>query len=329
MSFLDGGDIQIIATSTCFPRQLKVREIAQIGEQENYVGWEHVCVCEGDMHPSGMAATALRTALSEAERSPDDLGFIISVATVGDYPLPWSLATEVVGIAGCSKTCVGIDVNAGCAGALVALSTLSGWLGKNPQGLGAVICADRNSSFIERKGASSQLAGFSDTAAALIVAPKESTGAPLGTFRGAEMLSHPSFNDLKTRVGGGTRVPQADASGMLDLNPAHEPVKTAVVFQERLKEALEGLRSHVDFDEIDHLVATQITPSFLNMLRRLFKLKSDQVCVTGHDYGHSGSDLMIGLDALRRANQLRGNTLLLAAADYLFAAGLVQSDRAG
>ena len=328
MSFLEGGNIQIIATSTCFPQRFKVTEIAQIDNLESYAGWEHVCVCEADLHPSEMAAAALRTALSEAQRSPAELGFIISIGTFGDYPPPWSLATEVGGILGCSKTCVGIDINAGCAGMLVALSALSGWLGERTPGLAAIICADRNSSFIERTGASSQLAGFSDTASALIVAATESTVASLGYFCGSEMLSHPSFNDLKTRVAGGTRFPQADAGGMLHLNPAHPPVETAMVFLERLKEAIEGLRVRVDLNEIDHLVATQMSPSFLNMLRRQLKLRDDQVCVTGHDYGHSGSDLIIGLDVLKRSNKLHGNTLLLAAADYLFAAGLVKSDNA-
>jgi len=326
MSFLKGRNIQIIATSTCFPEQFKVTEIAQVDKQENYIGWEHVCVCEPDLHPSEMATTALRTALSEAERSPDELGFILSIATVGDYPLPWSLATEVGGIVGCSKTCVTIDLNAGCAGLFVALSVLSGWLEESTQGLAAIVCADRNSSFIERAGAPSQLAGFSDTASALIVATPESALPSLGYFCGSEMLSLPSFNDLKTRVAGGTRFPQAGADGGLYLNPAHGPVDTAMAFQERLKEAIVGLRGHVDINEIDHLVATQMSPSFLNMLRRLLKLQKDQVCVTGHDYGHSGSDLIIGLDALKRSNKLHGNTLLLAAADYLFAAGLIRSD---
>lgn len=329
MSFLEGGNIQIVATSTFFPQRFKVTEIARIDDLKSYAGWEHVCVCEADLHPSEMAAAALRTALSEAQRSPEELGFIVSIATVGDYPLPWSLATEVSGIIGCSKSCVGIDLNAGCAGLLAALSALSGWLGAGTQGLGAIICADRNSSFIERTGASWQLAGFSDTASALIVAPTEAAVASLGYFCGSEMLSHPSFNDLKKRVAGGTRFPQADDGGMLYLNPAHVPVKTAVVVQERLKEAINGLRGRVDLNEIDHLVATQISPSFLNMLRRLLKLREEQVCVTGHDYGHSGSDLIIGLDVLKRSNKLCGNTLILAAADYLFAAGLVTSDHAG
>jgi 3-oxoacyl-[acyl-carrier-protein] synthase III len=328
MSFLTGGNIQIAATSTCFPPQFKVIDIAQIDDPESYTGWEHVCVCEADLHPSEMAATALRTALSEAERSPADLDFILSVGTFADYPFPWSLATEVVGLLGCSKTCVGIDLNAGCAGLLVAMSALSGWLGKGTQGLAAIVCADRNSSFIERTGASSQLAGFSDTASALIVAAADSTSAPLGTFCGAEMLSHPSFNNLKTRDAGGTRFPQSDRGGMLGLNPAHPPVETAMAFLERLKEAIEGLRARTDLNEIDHLVATQISPSFLNMLRRQLRLRDDQVCVTGHDYGHSGSDLIIGLDALNRSGELHGNTLVLAAADYLFAAGLVRSDNA-
>ena len=115
----------------------------------------------------------------------------------------------------------------------------------------------------------------------------------------------------------------------LTFNPDHAPVDTAMVFLERLKEAIAGLRARVDLDEIDHLVATQISPSFLNMLRRLLNLREDQVCVTGHEYGHSGSDLMIGLDVLKRSNRLAGNTLLLAAADYLFAAGLVKSERTG
>lgn len=327
MSFLKGGDLQIIATSTCFPQQFKVTEIAQIDTQGSYVGWEHVCVCDADLHPGGMAAAALRSALSEAERSPDELGFILSIATVGDYPLPWSLATEVGGILGCPKTCATIDLNAGCAGLLVALSILSGWLEEGTQDLGAIICADRNSSFIDRVGASSQLAGFSDTASALIAATKESTLPSLGYFCGSEMLSHPSFNDLKTRVAGGTRFPQPGADGGLHLNSAHKPVETAMVFQERLKQAIEGLRARVDLKEIDHLVATQISPSFLNMLRRQLKLREDQVCVTGHDYGHSGSDLIIGLDALKRSNKLCGNTLLLAPADYLFAAGFVKSDK--
>jgi len=246
MSFLKGGNIQIIATSTFFPQRFKVKEIAEIDNQETYVGWEHVCVCEPDLHPSEMAAEALRTALSEAQRAPGELGFILSIATVGDYPLPWSLATEVGGILGCSKTCVSIDLNAGCAGLLVALSTLSGWLDENTQGLGAIICADRNSSFIERAGSPSQLAGFSDTASALIVACTGYDVPSLGYFYGSEMLSHPSFNDLKTRVAGGTRFPQSEADGMLHLNPAHGPVDTAMAFQERLKEAIEGLRGHVD-----------------------------------------------------------------------------------
>jgi len=327
MSFLKGGNIQIIATSTSFPPQFKVTDIAQIDDQEEYAGWEKVCVCEPDLHPSEMAAAALRNALSEAERSPDELGFIISIGTFADYPLPWSLAIEVGGILGCSKTCVGIDLNAGCAGMLVALSALSGWLGQATQGLAAIVCADRNSAFIERTGAPSQLAGFSDTASALLVAVTEPTAPSLGRFCGCEMLSHPTFNDLKTRFAGGTRFPQADADGTLRLNPAHPPVETAMVFLERLKEALEALRTRSDLNEIDHLVATQMSPSFLNMLRRQLRLQHDQVCVTGHDYGHSGSDLIIGLDALKRSNELKGNTLLLASADYLFAAGLVRSDR--
>ena len=327
MSFLQGS-IQIIATSTFFPQRFKVKEIAQIDDPESYVGWEHVCVCEPDLHPSEMAAAALRTALSESHSSPAELGFIVSIGTIADYPLPWSLATEVGGILGCSKSCVGIDLNAGCAGVLAALSALSGWLKEDTQGLAAIICADRSSSFIERRGASSLLAGFSDTASAVLVATPESTTTSLGYFCGTEMLSHPPYNDLKKRIAGGTRFPQADAGSMMHLNPEHAPVKTAVVFQERLKEAMKGLRVRVDLNEIDHLVATQISPSFLNMLRRLLNLQEDQVCVTGHDYGHSGSDLIIGLDALKRSNKLHGNTLLLAAADYLFAAGLVKSDHA-
>jgi len=326
MSFLKGRNIQIVATSTYFPERFKVTEIAQIDKGESYVGWEHVCVCAPDVHPSEMAATALRSALSEAGRSPDELGFILSTATVGDYPLPWSLATEVGGLSGCPKTCATIDLNAGCAGLLVALSVLSGWLDKSTQGLAAIVCADRNSSFIERVGAPVQLAGFSDTASALIVSTLDSNASPMGTFCGSEILSLPAFNNLKTRVAGGTRFPQADADAGLYLNPEHGPVDTAMAFQERLKEALEGLRKHVDMNEIDHLVATQMSPSFLNMLRRLLRLQKDQVCVTGHDCGHSGSDLIIGLDALKRSNKLRGNTLLLAAADYLFAAGLIRSD---
>jgi 3-oxoacyl-[acyl-carrier-protein] synthase III len=328
MSFLKGDNLQIIATSTCFPQRFKVAEIAQIDDAGSFTGWEHVCVCQADEHPSQMAAAALRTALSEAQRSPDELGFIISIGGIADYPIPWSLSTEVAGILGCSKTCVGLDLNAGCAGLLVALSALTGWLREDTQGLAAIICADRISSFIERKGAPAQLAGFSDAASALIVAATESTVAPLGYFCGSEMLSHSSYNDLKTRLAGGTRFPRGDTGGMLQLNPAHTPVDTAVVILERLKEAIEGLRVRVGLNEIDHLVATQMTPAFLNMLRRLLKIRKDQVCVTGHDYGHSGSDLIIGLDVLKRSNKLHGNTLLLAAADYLFAAGLVKSGNA-
>ena len=238
MSFLTGGNIQIIATSTCFPQRFKVTEIAKIDNPESYTGWEHVCVCAPDFHPSEMAAAALRTALSEAERSPGELGFILSIGTFGDYPLPWSLATEVTGILGCSQTCVAVDLNAGCAGMLVALSALSGWLEGATQGLAAIICADRNSSFIERTGASSQLAGFSDTASALIAATADSTSPSLGYFCGSEMLSHPSFNDLKTRVAGGTRFPQADADGMLHLNPAHAPGRDGYGFSR------EAERSH-------------------------------------------------------------------------------------
>ena len=102
-----------------------------------------------------------------------------------------------------------------------------------------------------------------------------------------------------------------------------------MVFLERLKAAIKGLDERVAMNEIDHLVATQISPSFLNMLRRQLKMQADQICITGHDYGHSGSDLIIGLDVLKRSNKLSGNTLFLAAADYLFAAGLVRSDKAG
>ncbi len=331
MGFLKGDNIRIIATATYFPQRFKVTEIAEIDDPKSYMGWEHVCVCGEDMHPSEMAATALRTALSDAGRSPDELRFILSIGTFGDYAPPWSLATEVGGILGCPRTCVGIDLNAGCAGALVALSALSGWLGNDAAGLGAVICADRNSSFIERREAPSQLAGFSDSASALLAAaPAERrAGGSLGYFCGSELLSHPPFNDLKTRAAGGTRFPGPDADARLYLNPAHTPVDTAMIFLERLKEAMAGLRARIDLSEIDHLVATQISPSFLNMLRRLLNLREDQVCVTGHDYGHSGSDLIIGLDALKRSDRLAGNTLLLAAADYLFAAGLVRSGPAG
>ena len=112
------------AASDVYKRQ--VREVVlEAGQDPSaYQGWANCCHALAEDHPSTMGTTALRRALEDAKVEPAELKLVLFAGMSRDYLPSWSVATEIMKACGTGGHCMGLDMTAGCLGALSALCLL-------------------------------------------------------------------------------------------------------------------------------------------------------------------------------------------------------------
>jgi 3-oxoacyl-[acyl-carrier-protein] synthase III len=298
--------IKICGIATFLPKSRLVREASQVSKNElDYRGWPRFCQASGSMNPSTMALMVAKQAIANAGIQSKQISHVLFNGISRDFPPSWSVAIEVMKGIKANKDCIGIDYTVGCLGTLMGLNLTKGLLREKKYAL--IICAEKWSYTIDRSDRKSMhLWGHSDGAAAIVVG-NAGIKRFICTFKGADFSSHHLFNDLVRIKYGGTKFPLAPSREKKPFKRILAPVSTSEiskVYQKHLKYVFEKNLNKKSLT-IDCLVINQMPKGILQRISKIFRLRENDICITGDRYGHVGSaDIIIGLsEVLKRKDK--------------------------
>ncbi len=315
----------VLGVGVYLPPSVDVADYAaeRRGVLPSYRGWRRACHGGPDDHPSSMGERALQRALADSGIEAEQLALVIFCGVSRDYPPSWSVATEVMRLAGVGDRALGIDTMAGCLATLAALDLAKAWLAARGGGYGAVVAAERWSQTVDYSDPSAAvLWGYGDGGGALVVGVG-TPEVPRLEYLGAEFRNATDNNGHVLVPYGGTRSPVAppgvDPNGR-QLGTRSREELTAT-YRAGYTGAFRSLRATFDF-ESTHLVCNQISPGVVAMIADSLDL-AGQVTVTGHRTGHlGGPDLVVGIEEYLNSGALDEAIVLGASAAYAFGTGL-------
>ena len=220
---------------------------------------------------------------------------------------------------------MGLDMTAGCLGALSALDMAQGWLAARGGGVAAIVAAERwtytiDYTSIENLG----LWGHSDGAAATIVSHNTPHDAK-AIFCGAEFVSQSDLNGTVLIEYGGTRHPIAPAGvkpferKLMGLS-RHDLRQR---YSDGYANSMQALKARFDCN-VERVIINQTANLFLNLIASVIEIPVENFIITGHETGHVGSaDILIGLDRLLHAGGMNEPYLMAGSTPYAFGSGLM------
>jgi 3-oxoacyl-[acyl-carrier-protein] synthase III len=267
-----------------------------------------------------MASEAVRRALAAAGRLPTDLRLIVNTSASRDYLPSWSVAIEIARLLGTGTRCLGLDLTAGCVGALAALELARTWLAGNGGGCAAIAAGERWAHTIARDDPrQSRVWSHSDGAGAVIATTEPTPGAP--AFLGACFHTRADLNDHVLVEYGGTRNPvpppgQSPHARRLSTRTAKEIL---AIYRAGYQAAFTMLCDRFACRPT-RLVCNQVSPKVVEMLREICDLPAEAVITTGPELGHQGAaDVLVALERLPRGTG--EHVAIASSAPYAFGFG--------
>ena len=319
--------LEVLGTGVYLPPSRNVRDMVRgMGHDPSvYVGWDNCCHALDDDQPSSMGAEALSAALTDAKVDPSELKLVLFAGMSRDFLPSWSVATEIMQITGTEPHCMGLDMTAGCLGALSALDMAQGWLSTHGGGVAAVVAAERWTYTIDYTSPDSQgLWGHSDGAGAVIVS-NQTPHYSLGTFCGAEFMAQNDLNGTVLVNYGGTRNPIAPVGvvpyerKLMDLDRKNLRQQ----YSEGYSNSFKALKARFDCDP-QRVVVNQTSKAFMRLIASVIDIPVENFLLTGDETGHVGSvDILIGLDRLLQSGPVAEPHLIAGSTPYAFGAGLL------
>lgn len=135
------------------------------------VGIKERRILRKDVGSSYMGAEAIKRLLAKTGTAPEEVELIICATSNPDYRFP-STASVIAGLTGATAG-YGYDIQAACAGFIVALQDAKGYILSGLYKKVVVVCTEKMSSMINYEDRST-CALFGDGAAAVLVEPVES-----------------------------------------------------------------------------------------------------------------------------------------------------------
>ena len=319
--------LSVLGTGVYLPPARPVRDLVVEAGQDpsGHQGWDNCCHARDDDHPSNMGATALHKALEDANVDPAELKLVLFAGMSRDYLPSWSVATEIMKASSTGGHCMGLDMTAGCLGALSALDMAQGWLAAHGGGVAAIVAAERwtytiDYTSIENLG----LWGHSDGAAATIVSHNTPHDAK-AIFCGAEFVTQSDLNGTVLIEYGGTRHPVAPAGvkpferKLMGLS-RHDLRQR---YSDGYANSLQALKARFDCNP-ERVIINQTANLFLKLIASVIEIPIENFIITGHETGHVGSaDILIGLDRLLKNGGMNEPYLMSGSTPYAFGTGLL------
>lgn len=319
--------LSILGTGVYLPPARSVTELVKEAGQEpgEYQGWANCCHALEEDHPSTMGVDALRKALADANVDPKELKLVIFAGMSRDYLPSWSVSTEIMKEVGAEGHCMGLDITAGCLGALSALDMAQGWLATHGGGVAAVVAAERWTYTIDYTSTENMgLWSHSDGAAATVVGQGTSHHSK-AEFYGAEFVTQSDLNGTVLIEYGGTRNPIAPEGvtpfGRKLMGLDRHDLRQR--YSDGYTGSLEALKKRFDCNP-QRVVINQTANLFLHLIASVIEIPIENFIVSGHETGHVGSaDIIIGLERLLESGDLTESCLMSGSTPYAFGTGLL------
>ncbi|MGN1172594.1 MAG: beta-ketoacyl-ACP synthase III [Muribaculaceae bacterium] len=259
---------------------------------------------------SYLGIQAVNKLLAETGVNPDEIELLICATSNPDYRFP---STGSVIVEGCKlKHAYAYDIQAACAGFIVALEDAAGYIKSGLRKKVIVVCAEKMSSMVNYKDrATCPL--FGDGAAAVLVEPTEEEG--IGVMDGVFHVDGKGLEYLVMKAGGSVK-PACQET--LDAGEHYLYQEGRSVYKNAVTDMLNSTkdvmkRNGLTIDTIDWLVPHQANLRIIEAVAGAAKIPSEKVLVNIQHYGNtSAASIPLCLDEYK--GQLKkGDKIVLTA----------------
>lgn len=259
------------------------------------VGIKERRILRKDVGSSYMGAEAIKRLLAKTGTAPEEVELIICATSNPDYRFP-STASVIVGLTGATAG-YGYDIQAACAGFIVALQDAKGYILSGLYKKVVVVCTEKMSSMINYEDRST-CALFGDGAAAVLVEPVESD-TPTGVIDAVLHVNPEGMPHLVMPAGGSalpTTIETVKAGQNFLFQDGRHVYKHAVT--DMLSSTLTIMeRNSLTVDTVDWLVPHQANLRIIEAVASRAKMPMEKVLVNIEKRGNtSAASIPICLD---------------------------------
>lgn len=258
---------------------------------------------------SYLGIQAINRLIAETGVNPDEIELVICATSNPDYRFP---STASVIVEGCKlKNAYAYDIQAACAGFIVALEDAAAYIKSGLRKKIIVVCAEKMSSMVNYQDRST-CPLFGDGAAAVLVEPTEE---PVGVVDGVFHVDGKGLEYLVMKAGGSVKPTcQAtlDAGEHFLYQEGRSVYKNAVTDMfNSTKDVMK--RNGLTVDTIDWLVPHQANLRIIEAVAGMAKIAPEKVLVNIQHYGNtSAASIPLCLDEYKDKLK-KGDKIILTA----------------
>ncbi|MBP3349138.1 MAG: ketoacyl-ACP synthase III [Bacteroidaceae bacterium] len=258
---------------------------------------------------SELGARALQSLIDKTGIDPTEIELIICATSNPDYRFPStaSIIAEKVGI----KTTYAYDIQAACAGFIVALRAGAMYIQAGVHKKVVVIAAEKMSSMVNYKDRNT-CPLFGDAAACVLLEPTEENIGVMDAVFHTDGIGLPH---LVMTAGGSVR-PASHAT--IDKNEHYVYQDGRFVFKHAVADMIESSdeimkRNNLTIDDIDYLIPHQANLRIIEAIAERFNVPEEKLIVNIQHYGNtSAASIPLCLDEFEHKFK-KGDKLILTA----------------
>ena len=275
------------------------------------VGIKERRILKKDAGSSYLGIQAVKKLLEETGTNPDDVDLLICATSNPDYRFP-STASVIAHGCGLEKKCYAYDIQAACAGFIVAAQAANAYIKAGIYKKVIVVCAEKMSSMVDYQDrATCPL--FGDGAGAVLMEPTEDTS--LGFQDGVFHVDGSGLENLVYKAGGSAKPATLETVAAREhylYQEGRAVYKNAVMdMLNSTKDVME--RNNLNNDNIDWFVAHQANMRIIEAVGGRLGIAEEKVLVNIEHTGNtSAASIPICLDEFK-GKLKKGDKIVLTA----------------
>lgn len=275
------------------------------------VGIKERRILKKDVGSSYLGIQAVNKLLSETGTNPDDVDLLICATSNPDYRFP-STASVIAHNCGLEKKCYAYDIQAACAGFIVAAQAANAYIKAGIYKKVIVVCAEKMSSMVDYQDrATCPL--FGDGAGAVLMEPSQDTS--LGFMDGVFHVDGSGLENLLYKAGGSAKPATLETVAAREhylYQEGRAVYKNAVMDMfNSTKDVME--RNDLTCDNIDWFVAHQANMRIIEAVGSRLGIANEKVLVNIEHTGNtSAASIPICLDEFKHKLK-KGDKIVLTA----------------
>lgn len=275
------------------------------------VGIKERRILKKDAGSSYLGIQAVNKLLAETNTNPDDVDLLICATSNPDYRFP-STASVIAHNCGLEKKCYAYDIQAACAGFIVAAQAANAYIKAGLYKKVIVVCAEKMSSMVDYQDrATCPL--FGDGAGAVLIEPSEDNS--LGFMDGVFHVDGSGLENLLYKAGGSAKPATLETVAAREhylYQEGRAVYKNAVMDMfNSTKDVME--RNNLTNDNIDWFVAHQANMRIIEAVGSRLGIADEKVLVNIEHTGNtSAASIPICLDEFKHKLK-KGDKIVLTA----------------